>query len=187
MSKTCEAGRIGTVFRVDLSGGLKAGYSGEVGVQKQMTEARRSEGPLGTSIGHQVYRLHRGLRSEFERRLIPFDLTPLEWSILALCEPGPIAPAHLAARLEIDRAAVTRTIDPLVRKGHLERHPHPTDRRSIVIDLTDSGRDLLPRLVAQSQAAQDVLLGHLDDRDRDDLLRILLRANNLRVSSDHNI
>lgn len=41
---------------------------------------------------------------------------------------------------------MTRLLDRLEAKGLLRRKRHPEDRRSIVIELTDDGHALVPRL-----------------------------------------
>lgn len=46
---------------------------------------------------------------------------------------GPLGPTELAHRLSMSTAAVTTVVDRLEAVGHVERHPHPTDRRSVVI------------------------------------------------------
>ncbi|MFD1714964.1 MarR family winged helix-turn-helix transcriptional regulator [Amnibacterium flavum] len=49
----------------------------------------------------------------------------------------------LAERLNISSASVTVMLDRLERSGHIERRPHPTDRRAIVVvATTDSDREV---------------------------------------------
>jgi DNA-binding MarR family transcriptional regulator len=50
------------------------------------------------------------------------------------------------AMLGTDTAGMTKLLDRLEDKGLLQRRPHPDDRRAIIIELTDHGRALLPRL-----------------------------------------
>lgn len=62
----------------------------------------------------------------------------------ALVEAGR-AGAHslneLAAAVGVDAAAMSRTVQALVEKGDLRRAPDGADRRRVVIELTDAGRD----------------------------------------------
>ncbi len=48
-------------------------------------------------------------------------------------ERGPMTPSELATRLEMSTAATTHVIDRLVAVGHVERRPHPVDRRKITV------------------------------------------------------
>ena len=64
-----------------------------------------------------------------------------------------IGPAEVARRLEVSTAAATGIVDRLVSRGHVERRPHPGDRRRTELVLTDSGRGevvghLLPMFIA---------------------------------------
>ena len=64
-----------------------------------------------------------------------------------------IGPAEVARRLEVSTAAATGIVDRLVARGHVERQPHPGDRRRTELVLTDSGRSetvghLMPMFVA---------------------------------------
>ncbi|EMQ99680.1 MarR family winged helix-turn-helix transcriptional regulator [Paeniglutamicibacter gangotriensis] len=44
-----------------------------------------------------------------------------------------LTPSGLAARLQISTAATTAVIDRMSERGHVERNPHPSDRRSQLI------------------------------------------------------
>lgn len=44
-----------------------------------------------------------------------------------------MTPSELATRLEMSTAATTHVIDRLVAVGHVERRPHPVDRRKITV------------------------------------------------------
>ena len=64
-----------------------------------------------------------------------------------------IGPAEVARRLEVSTAAATGIVDRLVGRGHVERRPHPGDRRRTELVLTESGRSesvghLMPMFVA---------------------------------------
>ena len=71
----------------------------------------------------------------------PFDLTPSSGLVLGiLADIGePLPPNKIAERLIISRASVTSLIDSLERRGYLRRTPHATDRRMLLIELTEAG------------------------------------------------
>jgi len=74
----------------------------------------------------------------------PFDLTPSSGLVLGiLADLGePLPPNKIAERLIISRASVTGLIDSLERRGYVRRTPHATDRRMLLIELTDAGRQV---------------------------------------------
>ena len=55
-------------------------------------------------------------------------------------EMAGVTPRELADHLGITTAAVTVLVARLVSSGHLERRPHPTDRRSVFLVPTDKSR-----------------------------------------------
>lgn len=72
---------------------------------------------------------------------------------------GPMGPAQLATQLGLRTASVTVLIDRLERAGHVERTPHPTDRRRIAVTTTPSAHQaslalLQPVIVAIDQVGR---------------------------------
>jgi DNA-binding MarR family transcriptional regulator len=54
---------------------------------------------------------------------------------------GPLGPTELAQKLHMRTGAVTALLDRLEEQGRIARRPHPSDRRKIVVQITDQGRD----------------------------------------------
>lgn len=54
---------------------------------------------------------------------------------------GPQIPSALARRLEITTASATELLDKLEQGGWVRRHPHPDDRRKLLIELTEVGAE----------------------------------------------
>lgn len=63
-----------------------------------------------------------------------------------LRDHGPMTPSELGQRLIVTRATVTGIVDSLERRGFARRNPHPDDRRSLIVELTDAGHDVLQRV-----------------------------------------
>ncbi|MGA1838155.1 MarR family transcriptional regulator [Herbiconiux sp. 11R-BC] len=49
-----------------------------------------------------------------------------------------VSPKDLAEALEISSASTTTLIDRLEKSGHIQRQPHPTDRRALILVPTES-------------------------------------------------
>lgn len=60
--------------------------------------------------------------------------------LLSSTEPG-LGTVELGNRLGIRSASAAELVDRLVSSGHVRRRPHPHDRRRVVVELTDKGRD----------------------------------------------
>jgi DNA-binding MarR family transcriptional regulator len=59
---------------------------------------------------------------------------------------GPLTPSEMGERLIVTRATVTGVVDSLERRGLVERHAHPDDRRSSIIEITEEGRGILQQV-----------------------------------------
>jgi DNA-binding MarR family transcriptional regulator len=66
--------------------------------------------------------------------LNPVDLRCLDW----LTE-GPMSATRLADATGLSAAAATSMIDRLERKGFVRRRKHETDRRQVIVELTEDG------------------------------------------------
>ena len=73
--------------------------------------------------------------------LQPFDLSPASGLVLSILadSKSPLPPNKIADRLIISRASVTGLIDSLERRGYVQRRPHPSDRRMLLVELTERG------------------------------------------------
>ncbi|MDR0253025.1 MAG: MarR family transcriptional regulator [Brucellaceae bacterium] len=84
------------------------------------------------------------------QRLAPYQLSESRFVILFLLqqEMEGLAPHLLAERAGITRATLTGLLDGLERDGFILRNHSQTDRRSILITLTDKGSETAASLVA---------------------------------------
>jgi DNA-binding MarR family transcriptional regulator len=56
---------------------------------------------------------------------------------------GPSTPTEIARRLQLTTPSVTELIDRLERADLVRRAPHATDRRKVLVDLTDAGKEVV--------------------------------------------
>jgi DNA-binding MarR family transcriptional regulator len=63
--------------------------------------------------------------------------------LVVLCAEGPLRSGVLAERLSIHQSTFTRTADRLVAQGWIRREVSAESRREVIIDLTETGRDLV--------------------------------------------
>ncbi|NCD26557.1 MAG: MarR family transcriptional regulator [Deltaproteobacteria bacterium] len=59
-----------------------------------------------------------------------------------LGQQSPLRMKELAAKMGVTTGTLTVTVDRLEKQGLVERIPHETDRRSILVGLTKAGRDM---------------------------------------------
>jgi DNA-binding MarR family transcriptional regulator len=92
-----------------------------------------------------------------------------------------LAAHEIAERLLVTSASMTSLLDTLERRGLVERHPHPTDRRKILIHLTGEGRAIVDRMLPFIHAAITEAVGDLSERDRE---RLITSLTKIRVGLD---
>ncbi|MBU6498833.1 MAG: MarR family transcriptional regulator [Rhodospirillales bacterium] len=76
------------------------------------------------------------------------DMSARQFGVFLICyiEEGPHTVRGLAARLEVSKPAITRSIDRLAELGMAKRGPDPRDRRSVLVQRTRKGLEFLADL-----------------------------------------
>ncbi len=108
-----------------------------------------SQDHIGYWVGSLASAIGKGLGEE----LAPIGVTPGQWAILeaAFAENANTLTA-LARIIPVDAAAISRQLDKLGDKGLIRRRRLRSDRRTVRIELTEAGRDLVPKLAPIVQA-----------------------------------
>lgn len=111
------------------------------------------------------------------------DLKQGEFDVLAtLRRAGPpyaLTPTELYRSTMISSGGMTFRIDRLEKAGHIEREAHPTDRRALLICLTDKGKATIDGMLPTYVEAQERAVAALNPADREalaELLRMLINA-----------
>ena len=109
-----------------------------------MTPQPRSDAGLATALRISVSRLARRLRAERIALGLQPDLSDTQLGALAtLVNHGPMTPGELAEHEKVQPPSMTRVIAVLEDRSLVIRAPHPSDRRQVVLTVTDGGRDLV--------------------------------------------
>ncbi|MFC5175526.1 MarR family winged helix-turn-helix transcriptional regulator [Nocardioides taihuensis] len=85
----------------------------------------------------------------------------------------PLSPTEIAGRLIVTTASVTSLLDTLQRRGLVERRPDPTDRRKLLVVITDEGRALVDQFLPEVVALETAALAGLSEPQRAQLLELL--------------
>ena len=88
--------------------------------------------------------LSRRIKRALEATLAEHDLTHPEWQVLGklrLSEGARKSPGDLAEQLELSSGAMTTRLDNLEKAGLVRRLPDPSDRRGVIVELTEAGQD----------------------------------------------
>jgi DNA-binding MarR family transcriptional regulator len=118
------------------------------------TTQTRSDSGLATALRISVSRLARRLRVERAAEGLA-SLSDTQLAALAILDRHPaMTPGELAEHEKVQPPSMTRVIAVLEERGLLQRAPHPTDRRQVVLSATDEGR----ALVSQARRRRDAWL-----------------------------
>lgn len=85
----------------------------------------------------------------------------------------PLSPTAIAERLIVTTASVTSLLDTLERRGLVERRPDPTDRRRLLIVLTQDGKAIVDQFLPEVVALQTAALATLTEAQRRQLVELL--------------
>lgn len=99
------------------------------------------------------------------------DAQALDHAMAAL--PSPLGVGDLAHNLGIRSASATVAVDRLVSSGHMERAPHPTDKRRTSLVPTDSAYADAGRAAAPLISAIRSLTAGLDKETADEVHQFL--------------
>jgi DNA-binding MarR family transcriptional regulator len=80
------------------------------------------------------------------------ELSDSQLAALAALEKHAMTPGELAEHEKVQPPSITRVIASLEERGLIQRMPHPSDRRQVVLTVTDLGRDIV-RQVRQLREA----------------------------------
>ncbi|MGM0946006.1 MAG: MarR family winged helix-turn-helix transcriptional regulator [Bacteroidota bacterium] len=103
-----------------------------------------------------------------------FDVTVDQWLVLKnLSEHGKLSQTELANLVFKDHPTLTRIVDLLCKKGYVERVPHPQDRRSFHLNLTESGVSKVTALRPKIFEIREKAWENLSEQDFEEFKRIL--------------
>ena len=106
-----------------------------------------------------------GVMAAVERR---HGLSNAGAQTLAIIEGAgePLAPSIIAERLMVTTGSMTSLLDTLERRGLVRRQAHPSDRRRLLVHLTDEGEALVDTFLPEIVAVQTALVAELSEADR---------------------
>lgn len=115
------------------------------------------------------------IQGMLERRAAEQDLSITQTRLLGVLRDRRPTMNELARLLELDKSSVTGLVGRAERRGLVVRRPSATDRRAVLVSLTDAGRSLVSQAAGGFEADVSSMLGRLAPRDRDTLTRLVSR------------
>jgi DNA-binding MarR family transcriptional regulator len=129
--------------------------------------------PQVEGIVVRIGRIDRLIDKTAMANLARFELTREEFKVLISLHNGPRTHGSLSRELMVSTGAMTNRLDKMERTGLVARMPDPADRRGVLLELTDEGRQRLNDSIALGGTRERELLEALDEDEKHELNRLL--------------
>lgn len=134
----------------------------------------------------------RSLNDVFTNVISQIFLTPmnsgsehcdLSWTqrkiMMTIHANGPQKMSEIARQIDVTMSGATAVIDKLVQAGQVSRELSPSDRRVVLVELTDTGRDLLAESMQAQERHFEAVLDRLPADKQAELLESFKRIHTL--------
>ena len=108
-----------------------------------------------------LYVAAAGRESEMHRTDLNALAMVMDWGQ----QGRPATPGRLSAALQLSAPATSAMLERLERQGHVTRSPHPDDRRSVVVEVTDHALAVGGQLFARLARHIEPVLERRDDAE----------------------
>jgi DNA-binding MarR family transcriptional regulator len=119
--------------------------------------------------------LARRVREDLGQQLQHFGVYSGQQYLLELLwtTPDGLTVGEIAERLAVEAPSITRTVQRMARQGFVEKHPHPTDARLVIVKLTTKGKALQPVIPQVIIHVEEQMLAGFSEVERAFLMRLL--------------
>jgi len=132
---------------------------------------------LETLLGYNARRAALAVIAEFLPRMAVYGLRPVDFSVLSLITHNPgITSRQLCAALFILPPNLVGMINALVKRGLIQRRPHPHDRRALGLHLTAEGQALMRKAEVTASELEAEASRRLTPAESRTLLRLLRKV-----------
>jgi DNA-binding MarR family transcriptional regulator len=103
------------------------------------------------------------------------NLSVSAFQTLAILEGAgePLTARTIAERMLVSSASMTSLLDTLERRGLVERRPHPSDRRKVLIHLTEQAQQVVDQVLPVVHAVISEAVGNIAESQREPLIAAL--------------
>lgn len=111
--------------------------------------------------------------SRSKMKLNDTDMKALRYIIASANADVAVTAGALSEHLHISTASTTKMLDRLERAGHIERRPHPTDRRAVTVAITEETHREVRRVMGMQHAHRFEVARGLSSDEREIVIRFL--------------
>lgn len=125
--------------------------------------------PEKTGGGFLISKIKQIQGRVFEKLLSEYSISefngPQGRILFVLWERDNIPISELSKQTGLAKTTLTSMLDRLESSGHIERTPDPSDRRTVLIRLTENARALRPKYDAVSARMNEIFYGGFSDAE----------------------
>lgn len=126
-------------------------------------------------------KISRSISDKYEKK---YALSLAEWRTIAvLGETEELSAAEVAERTAMDKVAISRAVNKLLKQKRLNRHFAVVDKRRSVLALSDIGREIYKEIVPLATSYEARLLEGLSTKEQEALNSILKKLSELQEQS----
>jgi DNA-binding MarR family transcriptional regulator len=131
-------------------------------------------------IVDRISGINRRIKWMHDETLDQLGLNVTDWHVLTALrwagEPYRRKAGELARRADLTTGAMTSRLDALEKEGLVRRLRDPDDRRSVVVELTEKGREKHEQAMGIQMQKELLLAEALTDREKEQLNGLLRRV-----------
>ena len=128
---------------------------------------------LGAIRGWREAEQRLSFESRSRMRLNETDMKALRYIIASTNAGIAVTAGALAEHLHISTASTTKLLDRLEASGHVQRRPHPTDRRAVTVEISPETHREVRRTMGQQHARRFEVARALTSEERAVVTRFL--------------
>ncbi|MCI0841657.1 MAG: MarR family transcriptional regulator [Chloroflexi bacterium] len=125
----------------------------------------------------RIFRAFHFIEQEMVFGLSRFDLIPGEFGVLIeLRLSGPpyrLTPTQLYNRLLVTSGGMTGRIDKLEKREYVRRIPDPNDRRSLLVELMERGKEVINEAACSQHRMEEHITQSLSPDEKGQLAKLL--------------
>jgi len=114
----------------------------------------------------------------FNRMLETYRLSGTGFNVLEILRGAhqPLQPSAIADHMLITRGGMTKALDVLEKLDYVRRMPHPSDRRMLLVEITDTGTRIMNELLVRLHASEREWFDMLTQAEQQTFIELMGRV-----------
>ncbi|MGF1757260.1 MarR family transcriptional regulator [Photobacterium sagamiensis] len=121
----------------------------------------------------RMHRIHDYLQQNLAQVIEKYDLQRADFSVLATLrrggEPYCLSPTELYCSMLFSSGGLTKVLGRITKAGLVERIDNPEDKRSKLVQLTESGKSLIDKIIQELHNSEQKKMAVLSGQEQDQL------------------